>query len=77
MGLGQGARTDLMQPRDNITTLRGTSDSYLIGRLKRDSPDIAAALGRGEYRSVRAAPHLVGSRSGARLPWFDQGGTRQ
>jgi hypothetical protein len=45
---------------DNITIKRGTSSTYLAGLLKRDHPDIAAALERGEYRSVRAAAIAAG-----------------
>ena len=32
----------------------------IVRRLKRDAPDIAAALGRGEYRSARAAAIAAG-----------------
>jgi hypothetical protein len=38
----------------------GTSASYLVRRLKRDHPDIARALGRGEYPSARAAGIAAG-----------------
>jgi hypothetical protein len=38
----------------------GTSQEYLIRRLKRDAPDIAEALGRGEYPSARAAAKAAG-----------------
>lgn len=33
----------------------GNTSDYLEARIRRDRPDIAAALDRGEYRSVRAA----------------------
>jgi hypothetical protein len=33
---------------------------YLVRRLKRDAPDIALALGRGEYKSARAAAIAAG-----------------
>jgi hypothetical protein len=36
------------------------STSYLAARLKRDHPDIAAAVERGEYRSMRAAAREAG-----------------
>jgi len=40
---------------DNIKpTQGGTSASYLAARLKRDFPEIAAAVERGEYASMRA-----------------------
>jgi hypothetical protein len=46
---------------DNINSFRGgTGASYLVRRLKRDAPDIAAALARGEYRSARAAAIAAG-----------------
>jgi hypothetical protein len=45
---------------DNITSFRGTSADYLVRRLKRDRPDIADALARGEYRSARAAALAAG-----------------
>lgn len=45
---------------DNVSSLRGTGSSYLVRRLKRDSPAIADALGRGEYPSARAAAIAAG-----------------
>ena len=47
----------------NSTGLSGrgsTHASYLVRRLKRDAPDIAEALGRGEYKSARAAGIAAG-----------------
>lgn len=38
----------------------GNTAEYLVRRLKRDAPEIAAALGRGEYRSARAAAIAAG-----------------
>jgi hypothetical protein len=54
-----------LEKGDNITfsvsdTGKGTSVEYLVRRLKRDRPDIAIALGRGEYRSARAAAIAAG-----------------
>jgi hypothetical protein len=44
-----------------ISTINGKRDSaYFVSILKRDHPDIAAALERGEYRSVRAAAIAAG-----------------
>jgi hypothetical protein len=41
---------------DNITpTERGTSAAYLLGRLKRDHPEVLARLQSGELTSVRKA----------------------
>lgn len=41
---------------DNIkATQGGTSADYLTARIKRDRPDIAERMQRGEFRSVRAA----------------------
>jgi hypothetical protein len=46
---------------DDVTsTDRGNSSSYLAARLKRDHPAIAAAVERGEYRSIRAAARAAG-----------------
>jgi hypothetical protein len=45
---------------DNVTIKRGNSAEYLAGLLKRDHPDIAAAVERGEYRSIRAAAIAAG-----------------
>ena len=39
---------------------RGTNSAYLAGILKRDHPEIAAALERGEFKSVRAAAIAAG-----------------
>jgi hypothetical protein len=39
---------------------RGQSSEYRIARLKRDAPEIAVALARGEYPSVRAAAIAAG-----------------
>lgn len=45
----------------SIATLKpGRGAEYLVRRLKRDAPEIAAALGRGEYRSARAAAIAAG-----------------
>jgi hypothetical protein len=38
----------------------GTSVAYLVPRLERDHPEIAEALARGEFRSVRAAALAAG-----------------
>lgn len=54
-----GATGSLQTKVDNIN-LGGTSVPYLIRRLKRDHPAIAAALARGEYRSARAAGIAAG-----------------
>lgn len=40
---------------DNSTSARGHSASYIVARLKRDHPEIAEALARGEFPSARAA----------------------
>lgn len=49
-------------PVDNIKGVSkgGTGAIYLVRRLKRDAPDIAKALARGEYPSVRAAAIAAG-----------------
>ena len=38
----------------------GTSEEYVVRRLKRDTPELAAALARGEYPSARAAGIAAG-----------------
>jgi hypothetical protein len=38
----------------------GTSARYIVERLKRDAPDVAEALARGEYPSARAAGIAAG-----------------
>jgi hypothetical protein len=56
-GPGRGKKTGDHSTRFN----RGsTSSSYLAARLKRDHPEIAAAVERGKYRSMRAAAREAG-----------------
>lgn len=57
-GPGRGKKTP-----DKIRGLPekyGTDQTYLVRRLKRDAPEIAAALANGEYRSARAAGIAAG-----------------
>jgi hypothetical protein len=46
----------------NTTIVRpiGRGSEYLVRRLKRDAPEIAEALARGEYKSARAAGIAAG-----------------
>lgn len=44
----------------NNVSKQGNSSTYLLKRLKRDAPDIAEDLIRGEYKSVRAAAIAAG-----------------
>ena len=46
---------------------RGTSASYLVRRLKRDRPDLAEALAKGECPSAGAAPILLSPQATLRL----------
>jgi hypothetical protein len=39
---------------------RGNSEEYVVRRLKRDAPDLAEALARGEFDSARAAGIAAG-----------------
>jgi hypothetical protein len=56
---GPGNPTGKNRNGSNTTKLdRGAS--YLVRRLKRDAPDIAQALARGEYKSARAAGIAAG-----------------
>jgi hypothetical protein len=48
------------QPDHDQAEKYGTSSRYRIARLKRDHPEIADALARGEYPSVRAAAKAAG-----------------
>ena len=48
--IGNGRRVDNIN-----STPGGTSADYLTARIKRDRPDIAERMQRGEFRSVRAA----------------------
>jgi hypothetical protein len=46
---------------DNIrSTTYGTSVAYLIAKLKRDAPEFAERLARGEFRSARSAALAAG-----------------
>jgi hypothetical protein len=43
------------------TVIRGsTNATYLAARLKRDNPEIAAAVSRGEFKSMRQAAIAAG-----------------
>jgi len=42
------------------TLPRGTSEEYVVRRLKRDAPELAAALARGDFPSARAAGIAAG-----------------
>jgi hypothetical protein len=45
----------------NDNTLpRGTSEEYVVRRLKRDAPELATALARGDFPSARAAGIAAG-----------------
>ena len=51
-----GDRKSEEQNQGRDSTLKGKRDNdYLTARLKRDAPDIATRLERGEFKSVRAA----------------------
>lgn len=54
IGNGRGRVDDVK------STQGGNSAPYLAARLKRDHPEIAAAVERGEYRSMRAAAKAAG-----------------
>ena len=62
VGPGQGHRTDLkpLPDRKTLTGLGGSNPAYLAARIKRDHPDVAAAVERGEYKSIRAAATAAG-----------------
>lgn len=45
---------------DDNTLPRGTSEEYVVRRLKRDAPELATALARGDFPSARAAGIAAG-----------------
>lgn len=45
---------------DGNTLPRGNSEEYVVRRLKRDAPELAAALARGEFPSARDAGIAAG-----------------
>lgn len=45
---------------DKVSSNHGNNVTYLAARIKRDHPDIAAAVARGEYRSMRQAALAAG-----------------
>jgi len=47
-------------PQGKMVSRGSTNRAYLLPRLKRDAPEIFAALERGEYRSARAAAKAAG-----------------
>ena len=53
-------REDRIGYHDNVSSMRGTSEEYVVRRLKRDAPELAGALARGEYPSARAAGIAAG-----------------
>jgi hypothetical protein len=56
----QGGRGN-KKASNNVTSFkRGNTQEYLVRRLKRAAPEIAQALGCGEYRSARAAAKAAG-----------------
>lgn len=45
---------------DDNTLPRGNSEEYVVRRLKRDAPELATALARGDFPSARAAGIAAG-----------------
>jgi hypothetical protein len=58
--VGRPPKTTERKGNDVTISAKGNSAAYLVRRLKRDAPEIAAALGRGEYPSARAAAKAAG-----------------
>ena len=56
---GGDRRSKAYVPKENKVKW-GETSNYLVARLKRDTPEIAQALARGEYKSVRAAAVAAG-----------------
>jgi hypothetical protein len=57
---GGDRKSASVQPYNYKVDQFGTGAEYLEARLRRDSPDHAAAFDRGEYRSIRAAAIAAG-----------------
>jgi len=58
---GDRRSTQAKEDQGDIVTLkRGNQAAYLQARLRRDAPEVADALERGEHRSVRAAAIAAG-----------------
>jgi hypothetical protein len=49
-----------MPDHNKVSSLWGTSEEYVVRRLKRDAPELADALARGEFPSARAAGIAAG-----------------
>ena len=45
---------------DKVSSSWGTSEEYVVRRLKRDAPELAVALARGDFPSARAAGIAAG-----------------
>lgn len=60
VGKHGGDRFDEFQQGSDRTLVRGETAAYLAARIKKDRPDIAEAVERGEYRSMRAAAIAAG-----------------
>ncbi len=60
VGWPQGSKNNVVQDHINTNKLSPRSAERIVRRLKRDHPAIAAALGRGEYPSARAAGIAAG-----------------
>lgn len=55
------AKKDRENSSNDVTAVfRGNDASYLASRIKRDRPDIAQRLERGEFKSIRAAAIKAG-----------------
>jgi hypothetical protein len=57
---GHGGDRTEQDANGNLKAVGSNQAEYLVRRLKRDRPDIAARLGRGEFKSARAAGIAAG-----------------
>jgi hypothetical protein len=55
LGPHGGDRTEKREQGDNVTLVRGNASAYRKARLKRDAPEVAARLARGEFKNVAQA----------------------
>jgi hypothetical protein len=57
---GRPVKDEVTKGDDVTFSSKGNSAAYLAARIKRDHPDIAQAVERGEYRSMRQAGIAAG-----------------
>jgi hypothetical protein len=59
-GINQHSKPQERIGYDSNVSSRGNSEEYVVRRLKRDAPELATALARGDFPSARAAGIAAG-----------------